>query len=112
MGRHLSPSPRRITTRRAAHFVDPARRAPLLHALRGALGRRGGGGATTGMRRGEVLGMRWVDVDLERARLSVVQNLTVADHQVVGEPKTAKGRRPVAGTSQPVATGSQASAGV
>ncbi|HVE46689.1 MAG TPA: tyrosine-type recombinase/integrase [Acidimicrobiales bacterium] len=53
--------------------------------------------ATTGMRRGEVLGLRWVDVDLDGARLSVVQNLTVADHQVVvGEPKTAKGRRPVA----------------
>lgn len=53
--------------------------------------------ATTGMRRGEVLGLRWVDVDLDAARISIVQNLTVANHRVVvGEPKTAKGRRPVA----------------
>jgi integrase len=28
--------------------------------------------ATTGMRRGEVLGLRWADVDLDGGRISVV----------------------------------------
>ncbi len=53
--------------------------------------------ATTGMRRGEVLGLRWEDVDLERRRLSVVRQLTTVNYRVaVSEPKTAKGRRSVA----------------
>jgi integrase len=52
---------------------------------------------TTGMRRGEVLGLRWSDVNLDAARLSVVRTLTVVGHDVlVSEPKTAKGRRSVA----------------
>jgi integrase len=53
--------------------------------------------ATTGMRRGEVLGLRWVDVNLEVGRLSVVQTLAlVRERLIFGEPKTAKGRRSVA----------------
>ena len=53
--------------------------------------------ATTGMRRGEVLGLRWRDVHLDASRLSVVQSLTVTKYEVaVSEPKTAKGRRSVA----------------
>lgn len=53
---------------------------------------------TTGMRRGEVLGLSWQHVDLKRARLSVVRTLTVVDYHHVefSEPKTAKGRRSVA----------------
>ncbi len=31
----------------------------------------------TGMRRGEILGLRWVDVDLERRQLEVVQQLAI-----------------------------------
>jgi len=31
--------------------------------------------ATTGMRRGEVLGLRWSDVDLKRQQLEVAQQL-------------------------------------
>jgi integrase len=53
--------------------------------------------AMTGMRRGEALGLRWEDVDLEAGRLSVrralIPNGAVV---VVSEPKTAKGRRSVA----------------
>ena len=49
------------------------------------------------MRRGEVLGLRWSDVNLDVARVSVVRTLVVVGHEVlVSEPKTAKGRRSVA----------------
>jgi integrase len=51
---------------------------------------------TTGMRRGEVLGLRWSDVDFDNARLRVQQTLTSVEYQLVfGEPKTARGRRSV-----------------
>ena len=53
--------------------------------------------ATTGMRRGEVLGLRWLDAALDAGRLSVVQALGVIRRQLVfSEPKTAKGRRAIA----------------
>lgn len=53
--------------------------------------------ATTGMRRGEVLGLRWSDVDLDSARLSVVQTLILVNREVLfSEPKTARGRRSIA----------------
>jgi integrase len=49
------------------------------------------------MRRGEVLGLQWPDVDLGRARVAVRRSLVTVGHQVVvSEPKTAKGRRSVA----------------
>jgi len=51
---------------------------------------------TTGMRRGEVLGLRWSDVDFDNARLRVQQTLTSVEYQLVfGEPKTSRGRRSV-----------------
>ncbi len=51
----------------------------------------------TGMRRGEVLGLRWSDVDLAAARLSIQQTLlSVAYEVVLSEPKTVKGRRSIA----------------
>jgi integrase len=53
--------------------------------------------ATTGMRRGEVVGLRWVDVDLELGPLAIVQTHVLVNREVlVSEPKTAKGRRTVA----------------
>jgi integrase len=53
--------------------------------------------ASTGMRRGEVLGLQWPDVDLDRARVAVRRSLVTVGHEVVvSEPKTAKGRRSVA----------------
>ncbi len=53
---------------------------------------------TTGMRRGEVLGLAWDDVDLVNGRIAVVQSLTAIEYDDVRllQPKTAKGRRSVA----------------
>ena len=52
--------------------------------------------AMTGMRRGEVCGLDWDAVDLERSRLRVVNALvSVAGTLRAGPPKTAKGRRVV-----------------
>jgi len=53
--------------------------------------------ATTGMRRGEVLGLRWQDVELDQQRLSVRQTLISLNYTlVVSTPKTARSRRTVA----------------
>jgi integrase len=53
--------------------------------------------ATTGMRRGEVLGLRCRDVDHKHARIAVVQSLLIVEHKLAfSEPKTNKGRRSVA----------------
>ncbi|WP_193311438.1 tyrosine-type recombinase/integrase [Georgenia satyanarayanai] len=62
---------------------------PLLHLA-----------AHTGMRRGELCGLRWEDVDLEGATLAVRQTRTSAARAdgepgtvvIVGEPKSGKGR--------------------
>lgn len=52
--------------------------------------------ATTGMRRGEALGLRWADLDLVDGRASIRQTVIVVSHIVqMGTPKTAKGRRTV-----------------
>jgi integrase len=53
--------------------------------------------ATTGMRRGELLGLRWEDIDLDTGVVRVAQARVRAGNQVVaGEPKTARGRRTIA----------------
>jgi len=54
--------------------------------------------ATTGMRRGEVLGLQWQEVDIDHGRVSVVRSLVEVTHGqvILSEPKTAKGRRSVA----------------
>ena len=53
--------------------------------------------ATTGLRRGEALGMRWSDVDLDLGRAHVVQTVTAIGWQIhIGQPKTQAGKRPVA----------------
>ncbi len=61
--------------------------------------------ATTGMRRGEALGLRWCDLDLDTGRASVAQTVIVVNHQVrIGSPKTTAGRRTVALDPGTVAT--------
>jgi integrase len=52
--------------------------------------------ANTGMRRGEVLGLRWKDVELDRARLSVNQAVVSVAYEVkVGDVKTDTARRTI-----------------
>lgn len=50
--------------------------------------------ATTGMRRGEVLGLTWDNVDLDAARVSIAETLIGARRR--STPKTDSGRRNVA----------------
>ena len=52
--------------------------------------------ATTGMRRGEALGLRWSDVDFDSSQLAIVQTVSTVDGIVtIGKPKTAGSRRTV-----------------
>ena len=51
---------------------------------------------TTGLRRGELLGLRWEDVDLERGRLRVGRALVrEGGRHILGETKTRRGRRQI-----------------
>ena len=53
--------------------------------------------ATTGLRRGELLGLRWNDVDFEAGRIAIRQTLVNVGYRVeTSEPKTHRGRRSVA----------------
>ena len=49
---------------------------------------------TTGMRRGELLGLHWRDINLNQGTLQV--RYTLQQGGVLGEPKTAKARRQIA----------------
>ena len=52
--------------------------------------------ASTGVRRGEALGLRWSDIDLDAGVAAIVRTLVTVGHTpTVSEPKTAAGRRPV-----------------
>lgn len=49
---------------------------------------------TTGLRQGELLGLQWADIDLDRATLSVRRTLLFTKYGIqIGEPKTDRGRR-------------------
>lgn len=53
--------------------------------------------ATTGMRRGELVGLTWDDIDLDTGRLRISRAIVVVRHEVIeSEPKTARSRRSVA----------------
>jgi len=47
----------------------------------------------TGMRRGELCGLRWRDVDLEARTITVASTRVVAGRVEIGEPKTKAGHR-------------------
>jgi integrase len=53
-------------------------------------------GVTTGMRRGEILGLRWSDLDLKRATLTVNQSLErMKGKSLLKPPKTSGSRRTI-----------------
>ena len=53
--------------------------------------------AASGMRRGELLGLRWCDLDFEALQLSVVQCVIEVAHSVqIGPPKSDRSRRVIA----------------
>jgi integrase len=52
--------------------------------------------ASTGMRRGELLGLRWRDIDLDSGELSIRQtHVSYGKLRVTKEPKTDRGRRTI-----------------
>jgi len=80
-----------------AHFLDFVR-GDRLYAAYLLL-------ATTGLRRGELLGVRRGDLDLEAGRLSLVQTVITVNYEVkFSAPKTARGRRSVALDATTIAT--------
>jgi integrase len=53
--------------------------------------------ALTGLRRGEVAALRWSDLDLDAATLTVNEQIVVVDGQdIIGPPKSASSRRTIA----------------
>ena len=72
-----------------ARFLESARTNPNYVAFHLA--------AATGLRRGEVLGLRWCDVDEDGRRLHVIQSLVEIAHvPTIMPPKTDRSRRTVA----------------
>jgi integrase len=68
-----------------AHFLESVRGTRLAAVWRLA--------AMTGMRRGEILGLRWSDVDLDAARLSVRQAVVAVAYEVItSTPKSHNAR--------------------
>src|SRR5262249_51560772 len=62
-------------------------------------------GRVARLRRGELCGLRWAAVDLDRGLLFVERQRTTAGYEVVeGDPKTAAGRRAVALARPPATT--------
>jgi integrase len=58
----------------------------------------------TGMRQGELLGLKWQDVDLKAGTVQVRRTLTKSGTSLLlGEPKTAKGRRKIKLTAEATA---------
>ncbi len=54
----------------------------------------------TGMRQGELLGLKWADVDLKSGRVSIRRTITKSGGRLLlGEPKTAKSRRTISLTA-------------
>jgi integrase len=52
--------------------------------------------ATSGARRGEVLGLRWTDVNLESGRVQIARSANMVDHKITfAAPKTEKSRRTI-----------------
>jgi len=96
-----APSPateeiRPLSTDEARRLLDAAKgdRLEALYVL----------AVHTGMRRGELLGLKWSDVDLEGGTVSVRRTLTRTSngkHVALGEPKTKSSRRTIPSLVRP-----------
>jgi integrase len=76
------------TTEQVNQFLTHAEKDPLYIAFILAI--------TTGLRRGEILGLRWKDVDFETKTASIRKNLvTIKGKSVLQEPKTKGSKRSV-----------------
>jgi integrase len=87
------PRPSRRSTRQVGSW-EASELAAFLATVRGgrleAVWRLA---AMTGMRRGEILGLRWADLDLEQARLSVRQAVVTVAYEVIeSTPKSHNAR--------------------
>jgi integrase len=88
------PKPRVAMSRTQINFWDPDQLAKFLLHLEGhRLQAAWHLAAMTGMRRGEVLGLRWQDVDLEAGRLAVRRTLVSVNYAIKDStPKTHQAR--------------------
>ena len=83
-----APQARTLSPEEAARFLEAARRSEYYPLFVLAL--------ATGMRKGELLALRWSDVDLAEGTVRVTRTLyRVGGRWVEGEPKTAAGKRKV-----------------
>jgi len=87
--RYSAPEQHVLTEEQARHLLDVAQGHRLEVVLILAL--------VTGMRRGEILGLKWPDIDWEKGVLYVRRTVgRVEKHgMVLSEPKTAKGKRQI-----------------
>ena len=86
--RTATPPMRSWTVEQLRTFLDAARRERLYPALRLS--------AMTGMRRGEVLGLKWSAIDLEQQRLTINSAIQLLDSRIIEvPPKTRTSRRSV-----------------
>lgn len=77
-----------LTAEQAQHLLREARNTPYFALLATAI--------MTGLRRGELLGLRWQDVDFASGKIHVRQTLQYVDGQIFfKQPKTAGSRRAV-----------------
>ena len=78
-----------LNTEQAQHLISVARQHKLEALIIVAI--------TTGMRRGELLGLHWQDIDLEQGTLQVRRSVNrIGKHGiVVSEPKTKRSRRKI-----------------
>jgi integrase len=87
--RYTAPEQHALTEEQARHLLDVAQEHRLEVVLTLAL--------VTGMRRGEIIGLKWSDIDPGKKTLHVRRTVSRVGKLglVISEPKTAKGKRQI-----------------